>query len=234
MENIKIFWGVDHKVGTTMIAQSYGESLASRENESVLLLTLSHNLGDDFFSEQAISINELRSKLSCGLLTEDDIRNSAVKGESIYKLNGLLDHKDMYAFTIEMIIDLLQISSRVFDYVIVDAGTGLNSPLSIGSLTSQAKNIFVLSQNESSLRKWNLVSDNMSKLSIMPQAVVINKFFKGDKYNLSYISQRTGIPQNLFETVTESEFGVQAESEQKTLLYFGESQFEKDIGNLVN
>lgn len=250
MENVTVFWGVDHKVGTTMIAQSYAEVLASKnkrsdykktdnkksDSNSVLLLTLSEGLGDDFFSGTAVSVNELRSKLSCGLLTEEDIKRSGLESttqgepiDGIYKINGILNPKDSYAFTVEMVQDFIKMASNAFSHVVVDCGTGLHSPLTIAPLTSKSNNIFVLSQSESALRKWDELSEQMSKSGIMPQSVVVNKFIKGDKYTSSYISQRTGIPHNLFTTVGDSDFGNQAESERKTILYFGEKQFEKDI-----
>lgn len=233
LNNTKIFWGADHKVGTTMIAQLYAEALAA-DNKSVLLLTVGSGLGDDFFSEPTGDINELRSRLSCGLLTKEIIKESAQKNDKIYKLNGLLSTKDAFAFTEDMVIKLIKISRDVFDHVVVDCGTGLSNPLVVGALSSKYSKHFVFTQSESGLRRWEQVSEQMSKLGVVPQSVIVNKFIKGDSYSTNYISQRTGIPQNLFKTVCESDFGIQAESERKTLLYFGEKQLEKDVDGLLS
>ncbi len=233
MGNLKVFWGADHKVGTTMLAQSYAEKL-TEQNKEVLMLSVCTNPGDDFYDEYAFGIEDLRTRLSCSLLTKENIREYANKGEVFYKLNGLSSIGKMYGFTPDMAFELIRIASEAFDEVIVDCGTGLDNPLTIAALTYDRNLVFIFSQQESSLRSWQLLSEKMSKLGVVPRIAVINKFFKGDKYSLSYISQRTGLPQSIFKTVAENEFGIQAESDRKTLLFYGDKQYEKDIKTLVN
>jgi len=233
LDNIKIIWGTDHKVGTTMIAQSYTEVIAG-DKENVLLLTLSTNPGDDFYDEEALSIEALKSRLSCGLITKDNIKKYALKGKDFYKLNGLSKTKNMYGFTLTMAVDLIQVSIEAFDEVVIDCGTDLDNPLALAALSFERNNVFVFSQQESSIRSWEAISEEMSALRIVPDIAVINNYYKADNYTVGYISQRTGIPQNIFKTVKESEFGIQAEADRKTLLFYGDKQYEKDIRNLIN
>ena len=233
MDNMRIIWGTDHKVGTTMLAQSYAEKLAEK-NENILLLTLSSDPGDAFYAEKAMSIEECRNRLSCGLLTKENIREYAIKGKSFFKLNGLSHPRNMFEFTPSMAGDLIRISSEAFDEVVIDCGTGLDSPLTLAALSFGRKNIFVFSQQESSVRSWQRSSDEISALGIVPDIAVINKFFKGDNNTPGHIAQRTGLSQNIFRTVVESEFGLQAEADRKTILYYGDKQFEKDIKALMN
>lgn len=231
MKNIKIFWGMDHKVGTTMLAQSYAEILA-KKGSSVLLLTLSENGGDDYFEASTASIDDLRSRLACNLLTPDILKEQAVKAAGIYKINGHTNPQNPYGYTVEMGQNLIKSAVSAFDNVIIDCGTGLHSPLGIAALKYDGDNVFVMSQQESCMRSWDNLNKQMTGLSIVPQIVVVNKFIKGDHYNINYVAQRTGIPQSFIKTVVESEFGIQAEYERNTILYFGEKQFEKDVSGL--
>lgn len=233
MNELLILWGADHKVGTSMLAQSCAE-IQARTNENVLLLTFSTNPGDDFFKTETHSIEALRSRLSCGLITKDNIRSYTQKGNGIYKLNGLINPRSMYGFTPKMAADLINIATRAFDKVIIDCGTGLDNPLALTALKYSRDIIYIFSQQESSVRRFELLEERISELGLVPKKAVINKFLKGDKYSPSYISQRTGIPQSMFKSVSESEFGIQAEADRNTLLYYGDKQFEKDIKNLIS
>lgn len=233
MDNVRAIWGSDHKVGTTMLAQSYTEKLAEK-NENTLLLTMSTDPGDDFYGEKALGIEEFRNRLSCGLLTKENIRKYALKGNSFYKLNGLSSPKNMFEFTPVMAEDLISVSAEAFEEIVIDCGTGLENPLTLAALSNVRNSTFVFSQQESSLRSWERVEEELSILGVIPAIAVINKFFKGDKYTPGYFAQRTGLPQNIFRTVIESEFGIQAEADRKTILYYGDKQYEKDIKNLMN
>lgn len=233
MNNVCKFWGTDHKVGTTMLAQSCAEILATSGSKRVLLLTLSENSGDDFSCEGCKSIEDLRHRLACNLLTKENILEYINKSGEIYKINGLANPKNMFSFSTEMTIGLIDIAARAFDEVIVDSGTGLSSPLTLAALTYNRNNVVVFSQQASSLRCWNVLRDKMTEHGILLALTIINKFIKGDHITPSYIAQRTGIMQNTFKTVAESEYGIQAEADRKTLLYFGEKQIEKDLTNIV-
>ena len=226
--SVKVFWGTDHKVGTTMLAQSFAE-LISKGNDSVLLLTLSTNLGDDFYTDQTNNMEDLRKKLSCGLITKENIRQYAVKGNKYHKLNGLSNEKAAYEFTKDMIDELINTAESAFDNVIIDSGTGLSNPLPISALTYGRDNITIFSQQESSIRRYEYIAEQMSRIGSIIKTAVINRFIKGDKLSIGYFAQRTNLPQNIFKTVTESEFGIQAEADRQTLLYYGDSKFEKEI-----
>lgn len=233
MENIKVFWGTDHKVGSTMIAQSCAEVLASNSVGDVLLLTLGGCPGDDYIEGNAIGLKEIRNRLSCNLISKNNIRDYTSKIGNMYKINGLKNPKAMYSFTPEMVENLLNACSS-FHSVIVDCDSDLNNPLSLTALTMTRNNYFVLSQQESSLRKWERSKELLSTINAIPRSIVINKYIKGDQYNLSYLSKRIGYHQNIFNTINESDFGLQAEAERKSILHFGEKQYEKDIKRLIN
>lgn len=233
MNNIRTFWGSDHKVGVTMIAQAYAETLAAANNE-VLLLSVCEGPGDDFFDDNAPGIEELRSRLACRLNTKEYIKDYAYKGNGIYKINGFKNPLNILSFTEDMATHLLSTASDAFDYVVVDGGTGLINPIAITALNSNRNNTYVLSQQESSIRNYELMWESIRKLAPQPSSVIINKYVKGDQYTINYIAQRTKMPQNIFKTVYESDFGNQAEAERQSLLAFGEKQFSKDIRHLVN
>lgn len=234
MDNIKTFWGSDHKVGVTMIAQAYAETLVAKGARDVLLLSISEGRGDDFYDENAPGVNELRNRLSCNLITKEYMQTFAHKGAKIYKINGFKNMIKTMMFTKEMGESLLRNASDAFDFVVVDGGTGINNPLLISALNINRNNTYVFSQQESSLRNWGHVLELIKKMAPQPSSAIINKYVKGDRYTVNYIAQRTGLPQNIFKTVSESDFGNQAEADRQTLLAFGEKQFQKDINNLMN
>lgn len=234
MDNIKVFWGSDHKVGVTMISQSYSELLASNTGKNILMISLSDNLGDDFQRENVKEIDELKSRLSCGLMTKEYIFNFAIKQDSFYRINGFSNIINALCFTPEMITQLLTVACEAFDYVVVDCGTGINNPAVKAALNIGRNNTYIFTQQESSIRRWELTADYMEKNTVKPSLVIINKYIKGDQYTTKYISQRLRLPQNIFKTVIESDFGNQAEADRKTILSFGETQFADDIKDFIS
>lgn len=119
------FFGTHSGSGVTTTAYNTAKRLADRLKGDVILLSLdSYDSGDYLFIPNGRSLDDLKSELQYGDLTEEDLKNAADKHTSnFYHLIGNTDLKLQGYFTGKEIDTLFEVASKSFDAIIVDAGS---------------------------------------------------------------------------------------------------------------
>ncbi len=112
MNNIVVFHGVDHKVGTTMIAQSVAEMIA-REKQiyKVLLLFLNGRKSTDYIREEFNSIGQIKMQIDNRIISGKEIAKICRCHNKLYMLAGVgkpEEERCYYPDTAEFILNSLK------------------------------------------------------------------------------------------------------------------------------
>ncbi len=166
------FIGADSQVGTTMLAQALGESLAT-EGERVVTIFASGNYGSDFIRSsedwKELSIDCLLDEKEGGMKKER-ILGLIQQNKGMGFIHGVSNIQNTPFFRLDTISRIKESLKGEVDYLIVDGGCNLNSPLTISALVGADKRFFVLTQQDKSLRKYKY----------MKKILLDNKGLKGD------------------------------------------------------
>lgn len=236
---INTFYGADAKVGVTMLTQVIAERAAKQMPEkNFLLLHLDGREGFDYVKEKSQgSLDTLRAAICAEVLTEDEIKTMCLTQGNLYLLRGtsnILERHTLY--NIEIIEKLFKIVKTFFDYIIVDAGHSVDSPLTIGSLLNSDENVLVTTQQSSSRENYLTKEQQiLSPLSINFSKLVVNKFSYSSGKLLDTeqtLSARYNL-ENVF-SLPKVNYGWQAEYEKTSLITYKNKLFLQSTDNFVN
>lgn len=235
MEKLFIFHGVDHKVGTTMVAQSTAEFLAKNYDDlKILFMTLNGRESAEYVRETPESIESIKLNLDNRILNSSDFMKACKKTESLYMLAGVLNETEQRHYQPDSVTYLLSEVAPEFHMIIVDSGSEIDNGLAVGSLLSSENRFLILTQQESAIRRWERQHDLYDKLNIQFPYLVLNKFEEHDPYGIDYVSKRLEIPQTQILTVEAAGYGKRAEMDYKTLMEYRSGKYAQDIENIAN
>ncbi len=173
MKVISIIGG-DSQVGTTMIAQSLGESLAFY-GKKVILLLASGNYGNDFLKQGAYSIDNLGGKNE----TENnanEIREVIEYTGELAFIGGIKKIQELPFFSIKFVGKIAKELQNDFDFMIVDGGSNINSPLMISSLLFADVRFTVLTQHEKSVKRYRNIRELLLEPKNLKGKIILNKY----------------------------------------------------------
>lgn len=131
------FWGVFPRLGTTTIALAVGKILAEQHNRSVGMLSLNgYNAGDWMLQNRDHHLDDLVSFLQHKKLDRDTLFSSIVNVGRLRYLPGLKNQTQALNLEPEHIQTLIQMSQSLFDVVILDLGSVLNTPMALQGMQS--------------------------------------------------------------------------------------------------
>lgn len=224
------FFGADRKVGTTMIAQSVAESLV-KVSDRVLFLPLDGHLGDDFVHiNSQFGIGDLKSKLQTKVLTETEINELClVAGSGISIMPGLrqiLSRKMFHPEHISYLIDMLE---NMYEIIIIDAGSDIESGMCVAALNVTSNRFLVGTQQEIVKRRFSdLKSQILNRMNVYQFLLIINKYMEmnaldtPDKLSKHFDSA-------LLTTLPFMKYGWQCELERHTLMSYGDEVYVNSI-----
>jgi hypothetical protein len=229
-----VFHGIDHKVGTTMIALSIAEIAAERLPEKkVLFVALNGRESTEYVRENAESIDALKSRLESRLLGEEELLAHCLRAKGLSVLGGVANEEEERYDMPEAAAFLLDVAGRVFDLVVVDSGNRLDNGLAFGALLYDANRFFVLTQQETTLARWEKRKPLYERLGVMPKAYVLNHYMEKDIYPADYVARRFAEDLRQFHCVRFAQGGRQAEIEHKTLWAGTAGGFADDVATLA-
>ncbi len=235
MENLYVFHGVDHKCGTTMIAQSVAEMLAdSDRKKSVLLLSLAGRRNADYVRESTDPIDCYKSRIDSGLDVNKKLLKRNKCKENLYFISGVENELEERYYLPQTAERLLEGLESDFDIIIADAGSEIDNGLAIGGLHMAKKRYLVLTQNESALRRYEKNWLLYESLKLNFSGYIVNKYSEDSPYDLSYLSRRMGIERELLHKINLAGCGLQAEMDSKTLLGYREEKYIQDVGRIAD
>lgn len=230
MSILIVFHGADYKVGTTMVAQSVSELVAKKyPNSKVLRIAMNNRRGCDFIRNPTPSIEGFKKSLESGaLIGEPLFRRYHIK-ENLYGISGLekeINHRQYFPDDAFKIIKSIE---KQFDFIIVDSGCDIDNGLVLGSLLMEGINLFVLTQNESVLYRWEQQQAIYKSLSINFDNFIVNKYDNAHPYSLSYIKERLNLQEGTYHKILFSSYGNRGEWEKKSLVQYGGNSYKNQI-----
>lgn len=234
MSFLLVFHGADYKVGTTMLAQSVSELVAKTHPHSkVIRIAMTNRRSCDFIKEPIPSLEGFRKSLDSGSMLGDQLFRRYHIKDNLYGISGLekeLNHRQYFPEDAMKIIKCLE---KQFEYIVVDGGCDIDNGLVLGSLSMGGINLLVLTQNESVLSRWEHQQPIYQGLSIKFHQYIVNKYDNGHPYSLSYIKERLGITEGMYNKIPFSFYGCRAEWEKKSLMHYGRSSYKVQITDIT-
>lgn len=235
IHNLFSFHGVDHKVGTTMTAQSIAEAISSNHpNLKLLLIAMNGRESTEYMKEAPTSIDSMKFHLDNKIFSGEEFLKTCTHKGNFYMMSGVTNEMEQRYYHPEMARYLLDEASPEFDLVIADTGNELDNGLAIGALSVSESVMLVISQQESSVRRYENYKCLLEELGIGVSAYVINKFSEQDPYSLAYLSSRMDAGREKLWKISTADYSRQAEIEYRTLLEYKSEIYYQDITAIAN
>lgn len=235
MNNVVVLHGIDHKVGTTMIAQSVAEIISEeKKGYKVLLLFLNGRKSTDYVREEFDSIGHIKMQIDNRIITGKEMIKACRCHNNLYMLAGIdkpEEERYYYPDTAEYVLNALK---SEFDLILVDSGNTLDNGLALGSLKFCSSRLLVLTQQETMLKRYEELLPLYEKLGLDFSSLIINKFSSQDPYDLGYLSIRLDTLKSKIRRVEMTNSARQAEMEYKTLLAFQDEKYTRDVLAIAN
>lgn len=229
------FHGVDHKVGTTMLTQSVAEMISEYNKElRVMLLHLNGRPGLEYASSIGETVEGIKLYLDNHLLQNGEWIPSCKKSDNLYQLGGIKSVGLSRHFSPASAAYLLDVIADEFDLILVDAGNDLDNGLAVGALEGISNRYCILTQQESMLKRYEENKTLYEQLGFSFSGIIVNKFHKQDPYSLDYMAKRLDFELEKLEKVELTNKDRQAEMEYRTLISFGDSNYNADILLIAN
>ena len=235
INNLFVFHGVDHKVGTTMIAQSVAEIIAN-ENKSlkVLFISLNGRESTEYVREAPISIDSMKMHIDNKIINSAEFLRSCKHSENFYMLAGVSNEIEERYYYPDTSRYLLETVAPEFDIIITDSGNEIDNGLAIGALSISKEIFLVITQQESILRRYERLKGIYDELGINITTYVVNKYYDQDPYTLDYIADRMQIDKQCISRVESTGYSRQAEIDYKTLIEYKNDKYTRDVTEITN
>ena len=235
IHNLFAFHGADHKVGTTMTAQSVAE-LISADNPDLKLLFISMHgrQGSDYMKDAPVSIDSMKFHLDNKIFSGEEFLKTCTHKGNFYMMSGITNELEQRYYHPEMARYLLEEAAPEFDLVIADTGSEIDNGLSVGALSVSESVLFLLSQQESSVRRYEKNRKLLEELGIAISVYVVSKYSEDDPFTLAYLSTRLNIDRERLRKISSAANDRLAEIEQKTLLEYKNEMYCSDITCIAN
>lgn len=236
-KKIVTFFGTDSKVGTSQISQSVAELISNNTKANVLLTFLNGRPGISYLENKGngLGLDSIRTKLFNNVLSVNELLDGCIKNENYYVLPGSYNITNNRFYHPKHIEKLLEVASKKFDVIIIDAGNSQNIELgmTIGSLNATSLRYLVTTQQESSYENYMLIENILKdKLNIKDFMLVINKYINDTNLINSYeLADKYKF--TLATEVPFLEWGWQSEKEKKILLKYENEEYINNLAKLA-
>lgn len=229
--NIFLFLGADHKVGTTSIVHATAQNLVQCTNKKVMVLSLSNRSNEQFVESNDNTIDSLRLKMSSKVLTFKDVLEASWNDKNFYFLPGPKDMLSIRKYElgdVNFLLDLL-VSQKDFIFL-VDAGCELDNPLTIAALQRIKNRNLISSTLPSELNhvlqvEKQILKKSVLNLSLSEFLLILNKYDDIEDPEPSKIAE--AYHATLLGTFPIISYGAAAERKRKPLNLFNQNFDEK-------
>lgn len=235
IHNLTCFFGIDHKVGTTMVSQSIAELISSNHpNLKIMSISLNGRESTEYVRETPLSIDGMKFHIDNRMIIGADFLKTCTHKGNFYMMAGISNELEERHYYPEMIKYFLEEIVPEFDIVIADCGSELDSGLAIGALAESEDIFLVATQQESVIRRYEKNKVLFDELDLKITAYIINKYYEQDPYGLTYLAKRLGIEKDKIWKMDSSEYSRQAEVDYKTLLEYKNAAYKQDVSMVAN
>ena len=231
MKKVVGFFGGDAQVGTSMIAQSFAEMLASR-GKKVLLVLGSGKYGDTaFLTGSEHSLDDVKAAIRSGNIEREELLQNLEKKKGVWVIPGVRNPFLTKYFPENSCQVLLEPVKDDFDYAVIDGGCDYHLGLVISALNVSDCRFYITTQQAKSIARFGFCQKQIFRPLNLPGHLVVNKymkdpalFLKADVLKFCEAADGGVIPY--------IEYGWQAEMEGSTLLQY--RPFYKAIEKLLH
>lgn len=235
LHNLFSFHGADHKVGTTMIAQSVAEIISvSHPNVKILFIAMNGRESTEYIREAPVSIDSMKFHIDNKMISGEDFLKTCTHKGNFYIMAGITTETEERYYHPEMAKYLLEEVAPEFDLVIADCGNELDNGLAVGTLSVSEEVFLVATQQESVIRRYEKNRMVLNDLGIEISVFIINKYYEQDPYGLPYLASRLEFEKEKFLKVETGSYSRQAEIDGKTLLEYKNEAYRLDIIAIAN
>lgn len=235
IHNLFTFHGADHKVGTTMIAQSIAEIItAYNPGLKVLLIAMNGRESAEYFREAPSGIDTLKFHIDNRMITGEDFLKTCTHKGNFYIMAGISNEIEARYYHPDMAKHLLEEVSPEFDLIIADSGNDLDNGLAAGALAESGEVLFITTQQESSVRRYERKRKLLDDLGVEISLFLVNKYYEQDPYGLSYLASRMGTGKDRFRKIDSAGYSRQAEIDYRTLMEYKNEAYRADIAAVAN
>jgi cellulose biosynthesis protein BcsQ len=235
IHNLFSFHGADHKVGTTMITQSVAEIItADNPGLKVLLIAMNGSESAEYFREAPSCIDALKFHIDNRTITGEDFLKACTHKGNFYIMAGISNELEAHYYHPDMAKYLLEEVAPEFDLVIADSGNELDNGLAVGTLTESGEVLFITTQQESAVRRYERNRRLLDDLGVDISLFLVNKYSEQDPYGLPYLASRMSIERDRFMKIDSASYSRQAEIDYRTLLEYKNEAYRADIAAVAN
>ena len=223
-----------------MITQCIAEVLSSqlkkqKSEQTVLLLHLDGKSGFDYTTERNGSLDGIRAAIFSEVLTLDELESSCVQRDNLFMLKGTENLLERKTYEPDVVNKILKVARQGFDYIIIDAGSAVESGLTIGCLMNSDYNILVATQQASAYENYRLKEEQVFyPLNMSFPKLIVNKFAYSTGKMLETeksLSLKYDIKSVFSAPLTDN--GWQAEHEKESLIMYKNKHFNQAIQDIV-
>jgi len=194
IHNLCSFYGAEHKVGTTMTAQSIAEIISSNQpNLKILMIAMNGRESTEYIRETPVSIDSMKFHIDNKMISGEDFLKTCTHKGNMYIMSGIANESEARYYHPDMSGYLLSEVAPEFDLIIADFGNDLDNGLAIGTMMVSEEVFLIVTQQESVLRRYEKIRNVLEDLGIGISAYIINKYYEQDPYGISYIANRLEI-----------------------------------------
>lgn len=237
VKNIVTFFGSDSKVGTTITAQAVAETLAAGVYGNIFLCFLNGSPSRDYYNTDNFvsGLDSLKVKIMNEVLTGNELIDTCVNIGNLYILPGVDNIFDVRHYHPKHVEYLINLASKNFSAVIIDAGSRIDYLLSVGALNCTSLRYLVTTQQDSAWRNYQRISEQVfPKVDIDPKSflLIVNKYINSSElYTASQIAEM--YKSTLAGTLPYVDYGWQAERDKKTLLNYDNREYNDKLGEIA-
>lgn len=235
-KNIVVFYGADSKVGTTQTAQGIAELIANNSDANVFLAFLNGKPSTQYINTKGTNwgLDPIKGKLLNNIVSINELMDACIKVNKLTILPGANTITNNRHFHPKHIEFLLQIASKKFDLVIIDAGSNIEAGMTIGALNATTLRYLITTQQQSSFDNFAMVKEQilLGKLNIEDFMLVINKYIQDPNLNDAYtLAEKYNLPFTL--ELPFLSWGWQSENDRKSLLSYNDTQYTSQMNKLA-
>ncbi|MGI6728149.1 MAG: hypothetical protein ACOX4P_06270 [Anaerovoracaceae bacterium] len=235
MNGLFAFHGVDSKTGVTMISQSVAETIAKYKKEvKVMHVSLNGRFNTEYVDQVGESIEGIKMYLDNKILSKKDLLQSCKYTNNLFMLAGVESPGQSRHYFPETANYLLDTMEDEFDIIIADTGNDLDNGLAIGALQRISERFCILTQQESMIKRYEKLEPLYNQLGLLFSIKIINQYSDQDPYRLEYIADRLNLCSDELIKVAKTGYGRQAEMDYRTLLYYKDENYKKDITQIAD
>lgn len=232
--SIITFFGADSKVGTTMIAQSTAELLAKNTGLKVGLLFLNNSPSNYYLRKNdKLGIDGIKNKLFNNILTPTELIDSCLQPvPNLFILTGVEYLLDARQYHPEYIDRLIKLAAEKLNIIIIDAGSNVDSGITIAALNATKYRYLVTTQQENIRKNFERIDRQVLKQLYIDSGsfiLVLNKYVSSNNiYSAVQLAELYKMALAVHVPNLDL-LGWQAEFDQKSLLEYEQSDYNKQL-----